>query len=142
MKLLSLSLFLLLVTQLAGQVTLVSQLETKITDGNSRQWTLDSTDIYLGDKDSCQNGLKLTFNFNPHVIIEKICKNGKWIEVPYAWEIVKKEDWILPKLFFYDKNRKVVEIYIIQFVQKKDSTYLRLRKADTPANETIDLYFN
>lgn len=140
MKLLLISLFFFsIVKQLAGQDSRVDQIETQITNGNSKQWTLDSTKIFLGD--TCSNGIKLSFFLNPHVVHEKICKIGNWVDAIYAWEIVKKEDHVVPTLLFYDKNRKVVEIYSIQFVEKSNSIYLRLRKVGSVAEETIDLYF-
>lgn len=124
---------------LSAQDSTLQSLTLKITNGKSKQWTLENTKYFLGD--TCANGIRLTVSLKPKVIREQNCVNGQWLTTIYGWEISKPEDSVIPQLLLYDKNRKIVEIYKVQFVVKDNSNYLRLRKSTSQIEETVDLYF-
>lgn len=123
----------------AAQDPAIQKLSAQITNGNSRQWTLDSTTIYLGD--TCSNGVRLSFFLNPSIVHKKVCANGNWVTNIYAWQITKTGDDIVPHLTFYNKDKKVQEVYDIQFVKVNNSNFLRLRRSASQNEDTHDYYF-
>jgi hypothetical protein len=131
----------LLIVSLPGycQENLAS-LEQKLTGGNVRAWTLDSTKKFLGTR--CENGIIYTFKKRagtsraPRQMQVKKCQNGKWVAQNFTWQM--SQEGSLDTVLLVGGDTK----YYLRFVQRAGKEFLRLRRMGKDKSEaTTDYYF-
>jgi hypothetical protein len=120
--------------------SLLNSIEKQLTNNNSKQWTLEGTNIFLGD--TCINGIYLTFRAQNKTVIKKYCENNHLKIHAFRWELILDSNNLVPLLSFYNNKNMLHEIYKIEFVNRKGKNFLRLREYNKDQiKETIDYYY-
>jgi hypothetical protein len=135
--------FMLLLSSLPafGQTNL-AEIETKLTNGKTKQWILKDTKTLAP---SCENGMVYTFLKTKHQqqLQAKECRAGQWQPTTFTWEL-KLEGDLDVVLLLREKAQKNDPIkYYVRFIEKEGKEYLRLRllgKDKSQESKDYDFY--